>query len=60
MKFTDPDIDLQISDLSHKQLQELALDLLQQVHRLQQFQDAAFAVVPNIDLDIEYWKRASA
>ena len=59
MKYTDPDIDLQISDLSHKQLQHLALDLLQQVQILQQFQDAACAVFPNIDLDIEYWKRAS-
>lgn len=59
LDINSPTIDLDVSDMSHKQLQEQVLYLLKRVHDLQQFQDAAFAVVPNIDLDIEYWKRAS-
>lgn len=59
MKITDPTIDLDVSYMTHAQLCGQVMYLLQRLHDLEQFQEDAFAIYPNIDLDIEFWKRAN-
>ena len=59
LDINSPSIDLDVSDMSHAQLCEQVLYLLKRVKYLEQFQEDAFAVSPNIDLAIEYWKRAN-
>lgn len=59
LDINSPSIDLDVSDMSHVQLCDQVLYLLKRVKDLEQFQEDAFAVSPNIDLDIEYWKRAN-
>ena len=59
MKITDPTIDLDVSDMTHAQLCGQVMYLLQRLYDLEQFQEDAFAVHSNIDLDIEFWKRAN-
>jgi len=53
----NPNLDLDVGDMSHAQLCGQVMRLIKRVQQLEQFESDAFAVYPNIDLDIEFAKR---
>jgi hypothetical protein len=57
LDLSNPNLDLDLEDMNQKELIDLVMHLLKRNAELEKFQEGAFMVSPNIDLDIEFMRR---
>jgi hypothetical protein len=58
INLSNPNLDFDLEDMTQPQLIGQIMYLLKRVQQLEEFQEGAFLVDPNIDLAIEYVRRA--
>jgi hypothetical protein len=57
INLSNPNLDFDLEDMTQAQLIGQIMYLLRKVEQLEEFQEGAFLIYPNIDLAIEYARR---